>query len=139
MSIDALVGKGTKFKRGDGASNETFIAIAEVNAVGLPNQSRPMIDVTDLSDAARVFRPGLLDSGTVTLRMNFTRDAYIAMRSDLLSDSSRNYQIVLPDSGQTTITFAAYVQDMSGDIPDPDQKIEVNVTFKITGEITVSS
>ena len=139
MSTSAVVSKGTLFKRGDGASNETFSTIAEVNSVGLPQQSRPMIDVTDLSSTAREFIPGLLDSGQVTLSMNFTRATYIDMRTDLLSDSSVNYQIVLPDTGATTIDFAGYVQDMGGASPGPDEKITVDVTFKITGAITVSS
>ena len=139
MSVSAVVSKGTVFKRGDGASNEVFATMTEINSVGLPSQSRPMIDVTDLSSTAREYIPGLLDSGQVTLNMNFTRNTYIAMRADLLSDSSVNYQIVLPDSSNTTIDFAGYVQDMGGNVPGPDEKINVNVTLKVTGSITVSS
>lgn len=139
MSVNAVVSKGTLFKRGDGASNETFATIAEVNSVGLPSQSRPMIDVSDLSSTAREFIPGLLDSGQISVNMNFTRNTYIAMRTDLLSDSSVNYQIVLPDSTNTTIDFAGYVQDMGGDVPGPDERVTVDVTIKITGSITVSS
>lgn len=139
MSVNAVVSKGTVFKRGDGASNEVFATIAEMNSVGLPSQSRPMIDVTDLSSVAREFIPGLLDSGQVVVSMNFTRTTYLAMRADLLSDSSVNYQIVLPDASNTTIDFAGYVQDMGGQSPGPDEKIAVDVTLKITGAITVSS
>jgi len=105
----------------------------------LPSQSRPMIDVTDLASIAREFLPGLLDSGQVTLSMNFTRDTYLAMDADLNSDSSVNYQIVLPDSGNTTIDFAGYVQDISGNVPGPDERVTQDVTFKVTGAISVSS
>lgn len=139
MSINAVVAKGTVFKRGDGASSEAFTALAEMNNIGLPNRSRPMIDVTDLDSTAREFVPGLLDSGEVTMSMNFTRDTYIDMETDLLSDSSVNYQIVFPDTGETTIDFAGYVQDLSGAAPGPDEKVSVDVTFKITGAISISS
>lgn len=139
MSADAVVGKGALLKRGDGASNEVFTAIAEVNRIGLPNQSRPMIDLTDLASVARVFKKGLKDAGSVAFSMNFTRASYIAMNADLDSDSSVNYQIVIPDLGSTTIDFAGLVHELGGDIPDPDQKITVDVTMKISGDITISS
>lgn len=139
MSVNAVVAKGTVFKRGDGTSSESFVALAEMNSIGLPNRSRPMIDVTDLDSTSREFIPGLLDSGEIAISMNFTRDTYLEMEADLLNDSSVNYQIVLPDSGETTIDFAGYCQDLSGAAPGPDEKINVDVTFKITGDISISS
>jgi hypothetical protein len=139
MSANAVVGKGAKLKRGDGQSNEVFTDLAEINQIGLPNQSRPMIDLTDLGSVARVFKKGLKDAGAVAFSMNFTRASYIAMNADLDSDSSVNYQIVIPDTGATTIDFAAFVHELGGDIPDPDQKITVSVTMKISGDITITS
>lgn len=139
MSTSAVVGKGTLFKRGDGSSNESFTTYSEINSVGLPQQSRPMIDVTDLSSVRREFIPGLQDSGEVAINMNFTRDQYIDMKADLDSDSSVNYQIVLSDTGATTIQFAGYCMNIGGDVPGPDEKVAMDVTFKITGDITISS
>ena len=139
MSVNAIVGKGALLKRGDGTSNEVFTTIAEVNRIGLPNQTRPMIDLTDLASVARVFKKGLKDAGSVSFSMNFTRASYIAMNADLDSDTAVNYQIVIPDTGATTIDFSAYVHELSGDIPDPDQKISVDVTMKISGDITITS
>ena len=139
MSTSALISKSTVFKRGDGASSETFTAIAEMNSIGLPEESRNMIDVTDLSSTAKEFVPGLLDSGQVRINMNFTRDTYLDMRTDLLSDSSVNYQIVFDDAGNTTIDFAGYVMSIGGNAPGPDEKVAMDVTFKVTGSLTVSS
>lgn len=139
MSVNAVVAKGTLFKRGDGSSIESFAALAEMNSIGLPNQTRPMIDVTDLDSLAREFVPGLLDAGQVVINMNFTRDTYIDMKADLGNDDSVNYQIVFPDAGETTIDFAGYAQEMSGEAPGPDERISVDVTFKITGDITITS
>ena len=139
MSVNAVVAKGTLFKRGDGTSAESFVTIAEVNSINLPERTRPMIDVTDLDSLAREFVPGLLDSGQVTMNMNFTRDTYIDMVNDQESDSSVNYQIVIPDTGATTMDFAGYVQDIGGAAPGPDEKINVDITIKITGALTISS
>jgi len=139
MSVNAIMAAGTVFKRGDGASNEAFTALSEINSVGLPEQSRPMIDVSDLDSTAREFIPGLLDSGQVAVEMNFTRDSYIDMKADLNSTTARNYQIVLNDTGSTTIDFSGHVQSIGGGAAGPDDKIPVTVSIKVSGAVTVSS
>ena len=139
MSVNAIVGKGALLKRGNGASNEVFTALAEVNTIGLPNQSRTMIDLTDLNSVAKIFKKGLKDAGSISFSMNFTRASYIAMNADLDSDAAVNYQIVIPDTGATTIDFSGYVHELGGNIPGPDEKISVDVTMKISGDITITS
>lgn len=139
MSINAVVSKGTQFKRGDGASNEVFTKLSEVNSVSLPNLTRPTIDVTDLDSLAREYVAALRTSGEVTVGMNFTRNTYIATYNDYKSDTARNYQIVLPDTSNTTIEFTGYVSGISGAAPGPDEKVSVEVTYTITGDITITS
>ena len=139
MSVNGVVSKGTLFKRGDGTSSETFTTVTEINSVSLPGGSRPVIDMTDLSSTAVEKLMGLIDEGQITLNMNFTRDNYVAMRTDFLSDSSVNYQIVLPDAGATTIDFAAYCSNLGGNVPGVNEKVAVDVTFEITGAISISS
>ena len=139
MSTNAVVSQGTVFKRGDGTSNETFTAISEINSVSLPSRSRPTIDVTDLDSVVREFLVGIRDNGQVTLSMNFTRDTYIDMNTDFENTSSVNYQIVFPDTNNTTMDLAMYVINLDGDVPGPDEKITSNVTFKISGDFTITS
>lgn len=139
MSVNAVVSKGTQFKRGNGASNEIFTKLSEVNSIGLPNLSRPTIDVTDLDSTAREYVAALRTSGEVTVGMNFTRTTYIATYADYASDTARNYQIVLPDTSNTTIEFTGYVSGISGSAPGPDEKVSVEVTYTITGDITITS
>ena len=140
MTTDAISGVGTSFKRGDAASNEVFTAIAEINSISGPTMSRNFIDVTSLDSTGgyREFIGSFRDPGTVTLNMNFTRDGYIQMKTDFEASSSVNYQIVLPDSGNTTLDFTAFVTDLPLDIP-LDDKITINVTLKVTGQVTVTS
>ena len=112
---DAIAGVGTSFERGDGASSESFTAIAEINSITGPGMTRAFIDVTSLDSIGgyREFIGGFRDGGTVKLNMNFTRDGYEQMRLDFVSDDSVNYQIVLPDSGNTTLGFAAFGRAIS--------------------------
>ena len=140
MVSAAFSGVGTVFKRGDGASSETFTAIAEVNSIDGPGKSRATIDVTSLDSTGgyREFIASFRDSGQVTLTMNFTRDGYEDMNVDFESSSSVNYQIVLSDTGATTYDFAAYVVDLGMAVPFED-KVTANVTLKVTGQVTMSS
>ena len=139
MTTNAISGVGTVFNRGDGASSENFSAIAEINTIGGPNMSRNFIDVTSLDSAGgyREFIPSFRDAGQISLNMNFTIGGYGTMLTDFQAETSNNYQIVLPDSGETTLDFAAYVQDLPLNINE--DKVAMDVTLKITGSVTLTS
>lgn len=140
MPSNAFAGVGTLFKRGDGASNEVFSTIAEVNSITGPNKSRDTIDVTSLDSTGgyREFIAGFRDSGEVTLSMNFTRDGFTDMNDDFESSALVNYQIELPDTGATTFDFAGLVTAISDSIPT-DDKVTMEVTIKISGQVTLTS
>lgn len=140
MTTEAIAGVGASFKRGDGESNESFAAVAEVNSIAGPTMTRNFIDVTSLDSTGgyREFITGFRDAGEVTLNMNFTRDGYDNMKDDFESDSTRNYQIVMPDTGATTFEFAGLVTSIPLDIPT-DDKITATVTIKLSGQVAMSS
>jgi predicted secreted protein len=140
MATAAIAGVGTAFKRGNGASPEVFTAIAEVNSITGPGMTRDFIDVTSLDSTGgyREFIGGFRDGGQLTLNMNFTYAGYNAMLTDYESDDAVNYQIVLSDSTETTIDFAAFVTDLPLDIK-PDDRVTVSVTLKITGQVTLTA
>jgi predicted secreted protein len=140
MPSNAFSGVGTEFKNGDGESNESFTAIAEINSIDGPNKTKSTIDVTSLDSTGgyREFISSFRDAGQVVLNMNFTRDGYDEMNDDFESENSRNYQIVLSDTGNTTFDFAAYVTDLGMAIPFED-KVTANVTLKVTGLVTMTS
>lgn len=137
---DAFSGVGAQFKRGDGASNEAFSAIAEVNNIGGPNKSRATIRVTSLDSVGgyEEFIASFRDGGEVQLNMNFTRDGYVDMNDDFETDTLVNYQIVLPDTGETTFDFSAFVTNIDNSVP-MDDKVSMDVTLKISGQVVMSS
>ncbi len=137
---DAFSGVGTSFERGDGTSSESFTAIAEINTITGPNKSRDTIDVTSLDSASgyREFIGGFRDGGEVTLNMNFTLAGYADMDADFELDTLTNFQIVLPDTGNTTFEFAALVTALGLAIP-MDDKVTADVTLKISGPVTLTS
>lgn len=137
---DAVAGVGTLFKRGDGESSEAFTSLSEVNSIGGPNKTRETIDVTSLDSTGgyREFIASFRDAGEITLEMNWTRDGYDTLNDDFESSNSVNYQIVFPDTGETTYDFAGYVTGVEQSVPT-DDKITMTVTIKITGQVTMSS
>jgi predicted secreted protein len=122
------------------ASSPTFSAIAEINKIGGPTMSRDTIDVTSLDSTGgyREFIGGFRDGGTVNLSMNFAIAGYNDMKDDFESSDLRDYQIILPDTGNTTFGFAGLVTELPLDIP-MDDKITCDVTIKISGQVTLST
>ena len=137
---DAIAGVGTAFKRESDESSGVFSAIAEINSITGPGMTRDFIDVTNLDSTGgyREFIGGFRDGGNVTLNMNFTIDGYNQMKDDYENDDSHNYQIVLPDTGETTLEFAAFVTDLPLSVT-ADDKITIDVTLKVTGQVSLTT
>lgn len=137
---NAIAGVGTSFKRSDMASSPVFTAIAEINSIDGPSMTRDTIDVTSLDSTGgyREFIGGFRDGGEISLEMNFTLAGYDDLKADYESDSARDYQIVLPDTGATTFGFSAIVTGIGIAIPT-DDKITANVTLKVSGQVTLTT
>ena len=137
---NAFSGVGTSFKVGDGASNEQFSAIAEINNISGPNITRDLIDVTSLDSTGgyKEFIAGFRDGGNIDLDMNFTRDGYDDLKAAIDSDEVKNYQVVLGDTTATTFDFAAFCISLSLSTP-PTDKVTAKASFKITGTVTLTS
>lgn len=140
MTSNAISGIGTVIQRGDGASVEAFTTIAEVSNIGGPNISRDLHDVTTLDsvNGFREFIAGFRDGGEVVLDMNWTREGYDILKTDFDTNASRNYKIIMPDVGSTEFDFAAWVINITQNIPT-DDKITMTATLKIDGAITETS
>lgn len=136
----AFSGVGTSFKIGDGASNEQFTAIAEVNNISGPNITRDLLETTslDTSGGYKTFIAGFRDGGSIDLDMNFTRDSYDDFKDKIESDAVNNYQIVLSDTGATTFDFAGFVVSLGLTVA-PADKVAARVSIKITGTVTLTS
>ena len=141
MASNAFSGVGTVFNRGDSSSSSAvFTALAEVNGINGPNKTRGTIDVTSLDSTGghREFIASFRDGGEVSLNMNFTIATYGLMNADFESSSSRDYQIVLQDTGNTTLQFTAWCVGLSMGVP-LDDKVTSDVTLKVTGQFTITS
>lgn len=133
----AVTGIGTVFNRWSGVAWE---ALADITSISGPDKARETVDVTTLSSTGgyREFIGSLRDGGSVTLGMNFTRASYDIIDTDYESDTLKNYEIILPDSENTSFEFEGLVTELGLDTPI-DDKITANVTIKISGGVVINS
>ncbi len=137
---NAISGVGASFQRESDSSSGVYAALAEVTNIAGPSMSRDMIDATNLdsTNGYREYIPGFRDGGEIVLTMNFTVNGYEQMHLDFANDAAINYQLVLPDAGAYTLGFAGLVTGLPLTVPT-DSQISIDVTIKITGEVTSTS
>lgn len=137
MASNAIAGVGTKFLRWSGSA---WQSIAEINSITGPSMSRDTIDVTSLDSTGgyREFITGFRNAGTVVLAMNFTRVTYEQMLEDFEEEDAQTYQIILPDSENTSLSFEGTVSELPLTIP-ADDKVTADVTIQVTGKVYIDS
>lgn len=140
----AISAFGTLLKIGDAATPEVFTTIAEVTSIGGPKLAQDTIDVTSHSSTSgwREFIGGLLDGGEVTLTVNFvvtgaTHSYTSGLIHDMVNRTKRNFQLVFPDTGSTTWTFAALVATFEPTEPI-DGALTASVTLRVSGVPTLA-
>jgi len=141
---NAIAAYGTLLKTGDGGSPETFTTIAEVTNIGGPSLKLDAIEATshDSTEGWREFIGGLLDGGEVTFDVNFiptnaTHDASTGLVADMVARTHRNFELVFPDTSETTWSFTALVTNFQSNEP-VDNKLSASVTLKVSGQPTLS-
>jgi predicted secreted protein len=140
MSSAALEAQGMELKIGNGASPEVFTAISEIKTFSGPSGSATVIDVTDLSSAAKEKRMCLADEGQLSFTINYipSNTQHTLLRTQRANREETNFKLVFTDdSPSTTWSFSAFVTGfaVSGAV---DAVVEANVTLEITGAITES-
>ena len=135
--MSEVTGVGAIVNRWDGAQ---WVALASIKSISGPTSTRETVDTTtlDTTGGYRTFIASLRDAGDLSLPMNFTAAAYTLMKNDFESDDLVQYQIVLPDTGNTTLEFEGLVTDLPLEIP-VDDVISCDVTIKISGEVTLTA
>ena len=137
---NAISAHGTLLKIGDGAVSESFTTIAEVTNIGGPGLA---LAATSHSSAGwQEFVGGLLDGGEVTFSINYvpthaTHNATTGLIADMVNRTLRNFQIVFPNVGATTWSFAALVTGFDPSEP-VDEVLTADVTLKLSGQPTLS-
>jgi hypothetical protein len=134
----AIRSQDTEIQHGTGAT-PTFAGFEEVSDIQIGGVSIPQIDTTHLKSTSKEFLPGLKDNGTIDIVANFTNGAVQqAVRADANDGVVAPWRIVF-NGGATPInvTFNAFPTKYDGPNAKVDGKLEIKVSLKITGDITI--
>ena len=141
---DGMAAFGTLIKIGDGEASETFTTIAEVTNIGGPGLKLDTEEVTHHGSTGgyKEHVATLLEAGEISLDLNFiptnaTQSQTSGLIADMVARTLRNFQLVFPDSGSTTWTFAAYVTSFQPAAP-VGGKLAASVTLKPSGQPTLA-
>lgn len=135
--VDAAIGHGLDFKRGDGGSPTTFSTVGEITSLTAPTLTRDAVEKTHTQSPERwrEFLGGLKDGGEVTAELNF--DPADATTTSFLNDVNTNtlqeYQIEWPNG--TTWEFFGLITGFEPGAP-LDDRMTASVTLKLSGKPT---
>lgn len=134
-------GFGTLLKAGNGASSETFAAIAEVKSITGPSLSMETIEATHHQSPGnyRELLPSFLSAGTISLSVNFlpATAAQTVVTTDFAARTKRNFQLVFPDTSTTTWSFSGYYTGFTP-TADVDGILTADIEITVTGAVTIS-
>lgn len=132
-------GFGTLLKRGDGAEPEVFTAIANATNITAPGLARNTIDVSahDSPNKYMEFVGGMIDPGEVSIDVNYDPTEHDTLVADLEDEDPRNYELVFPDTANTTWSFAAVLTGFEATAPY-DDKLTATLTYKVSGKPTIA-
>lgn len=121
------------------AHNVAYALFEESSSIKLGGVSVSSIDTTHLLSEAKEFVAGLQDNGTCEISANFINGTVQGLvRADMNAGATSAYQIVIPGkSNNTVISFSGFVTKYAGPDLKTDGKVEISVTIKITGAITI--
>ncbi len=135
---------GTLLKIGDGGGTETFTTIAQVQDITGPSLTQRTAEVTNHSSTAGYseFVGTVLDGGEVAFDVVFdpaddTQDYGAGLIGDLEGKTARNFQVVWPDTANTTWSFTALVTSVEPNAP-VDGALTASCTLLITGQPTLA-
>jgi len=130
-------GKGLLAKLSISAS---FTTIGQVVEVELNESNNPTIDVTVITDTSRKFIQSIIDAGEVMLTMNFdpADTTHIKLKTDHDAGTEGSWQLTMTDPGAAVMTFAALCTKYKLGKSAVDNVVQLMVTLKITGAVTIT-
>lgn len=137
--VSSLTKIGNEFTFEIGAGSPlTYTSFCAVYDAGNIGENKPQIDVTSLCDQARVYRSGLADGASFTLKCNFL-DADTALQGMYTAYKANALQtfrlLVNGVSPAEYFQFQATITGWQVLVP-VGAKAELNFTLKISGSVT---
>lgn len=137
MATSAIIGLGTKFQIGNGATPEVFTDLAEVTSIAQPGVTVETQDATHMlsPEGYREFIGGLKDAGEASVTVNHIPGgtAEVALKAALAT--TKNYRIAFPGA-LPALAFAAICTGYEPDDVAAGDILTATATFKLSGKPT---
>lgn len=137
-SVDTRIGNEFKFQVGDGASPEGFTNFCAAIDVGAIGEEKPLVDVTAICDAARVYRGGLADGVEIPLVSNFIQGdvAIRALYAQYQANTEATFRLAIDDtSPEEYFEFRAIIRAWNLAVP-VGEKATITFTMKVNGAVS---
>ncbi len=134
MSTDAKPGIGSVLNRWDDTlSTPAWEEIVEVTALGWGGASRNVIETFKLNNSDDYVNKlqGVLNAGSITATINFTKAQLMTLKSDMETRGNNQYQIVFPDG--EGLEWDGFITELPLDLGS-DAVMAGDVTFEIDGK-----
>lgn len=132
---------GSLLKREVTPGGGTYATIPQVMSIKFPAHERKTQDVYIHDQSAPVVKTGGLEAQECSFDLAWDpADSYHqALWTDFTAKTSRNYRVVLPDSGSWQADFAALVSKIELDDLDAEgNPLKLSVTLKLSAEPTIT-
>lgn len=131
------IGYGTTLSYSTNLVTPSYTALAELIDITPPKQKVKSVDFTTFSSPsdAQEFKPGLLDGGEVTLKVNYRSDSQAVVDTLVQTMVAWKTQLPITASEVTTggsWTFTGFLTDIGGAVP-VDDRITSDFTIKVSG------
>lgn len=139
MSTIAQVGIGARLDRWRTVGTSgSWERVVEVTALSWDGITRNVIEtfVLDNSDDYVNKLQGILNAGSITATINYSKDEFNTLKNDMETRGSRPYRIVLPDG--EGIVFDGFITELPLDIGS-DDVMAGDVAIEIDGSVDFQS
>lgn len=134
MSTGAKPGIGAILNRWDSSlSTPAWEEIVEVTALSWGGASRNVIETFKLNNSDDYVNKlqGVLNAGSITATINFTKAQLITLKADMETRGNGTYQIVFPDG--EGLEWDGFITELPLDLGS-DDVMAGDVTFEIDGK-----
>lgn len=138
MATNAKTGHGTILRRwmvtGIDSTVGQWEEIVEVTAISFSGASREVIETFILNNVDDYVNKlqGVLNAGSVSCTINYTRNQYNKLKQELETRGSNQYQIELPDG--EALEFDGFISELPLDIGS-DDVMQGEVVIEIDGKV----
>lgn len=131
------LGFGAKFKYETTPGGGTYTQAIGVTKIGPYQLKAEDVDVSDHDSPSqfREFVPGMLESGAVSVDLNYSADETTHQDLEAAVGVQRSFKIVFRHATGRVATFTGYVNGVSPELPY-DNKMTCTVSVKISGQPT---